>query len=309
MNYSSSHLHCERRATSGIKLHAEIPSTLKLRSACEHMAKDSLKLPFSFDPESLKRDLNILSDGKWTPHFNTSYYNGDWSGVALRSVGGEANALYPDPAAQRAFADTPVLTRCGYIQSVLSSFKCEMESVRLLKLSAGSKILEHKDHKLSIEDEAIRIHIPIITDPRVEFFVNNRRLVMNEGECWYINFNLPHRAHNRSDIDRVHLVIDCVTNDWVRSIIADSEAENEVLPAARSTDAKKPKIHRKGLEQFRQLILEDVTLQGRLRETLNLEAFLDLMLQLGDDLGYSFTIEEIEFAIKESRLAWLQRWI
>lgn len=270
---------------------------------------DSLKLPFSFDPERLKQDLNILSDGKWTPHFNTRYYNGEWSGVALRSVGGVANALYPDPAAQIAFADTPMLARCGYIQSVLSSFKCEMESVRLLKLAAGSKIREHKDYKLSIDDEAIRIHIPIITDPCVEFFVNNRRLVMNEGECWYINFNLPHRAYNGSDIDRVHLVIDCVINDWVRSIIAVSEARSEDLRDARSIDTEQSKIPGRGLEQFRQLVLEDSALQEKLRETPDLKAFLDLTLQLGNDLGYSFTVEDIEFVIKQSRLAWLQRWI
>src|SRR4051812_11769178 len=115
------------------------------------MAKDSLKLPFDFDPHHLKKDLNLVTDRKWTPHFNTSYYNGEWSGVALRSVGGEANALYPTPATQVAYADTPALARCDYIQSVLASFKCEMESVRLLKLAAGSKIREHKDYKLSIE--------------------------------------------------------------------------------------------------------------------------------------------------------------
>jgi len=269
-------------------------------SVCEYMAKDSLKLPFNFDPERLKQDLNIISNGKWTPHFNTGYYQGEWSGVALRSIGGEANALYPDPASPVAFTDTPMLAHCDYIQGVLASFKCEMESVRFLKLAAGSKIREHKDYKLSLEDGMIRIHIPIITDPRIDFFVNNHKVVMNEGECWYINFNLPHRVHNYSDIDRVHLVIDCVVNDWVRSIIAISEAQSEHLPAATFAN---------GLEQFRQRVLEDSALQEKLRETPDMKTFLDLTLQLGNDLGYSFTVEDLEHVMKESRLAWLQRWI
>ncbi|HEX8184995.1 MAG TPA: aspartyl/asparaginyl beta-hydroxylase domain-containing protein [Blastocatellia bacterium] len=273
------------------------------------MAIESLKLHFSFDPEHLKQDLNLVSPAKWTPHFNMGYYIGEWSGVALRSVGGDANALYPDPVAQKPYAGTPALARCDYIQSVLASFECEMESVRLLKLSAGSKIREHKDYKLGIEDGVMRIHIPIITDPRVEFFVNNRRLMMNEGECWYINFNLPHRVNNHSDIDRVHLVIDCIVNDWARSMIAYSEAQSEPLPAARSTVAEKSKMPGQGLEQFRQLVLEDTTLQKKLIETPNLKAFLALTLQLGDELGYSFTVEDLENAMRESRLAWLQRWI
>src|ERR1044072_5406825 len=100
VNYSSSHLHCGHRTTSGIKLGAEILITLRLRSACEHMAKDSLKLFLSFDPQRLKQDLNSITDGKWTPHFNTSYYNGDWSGIALRSVGGESNAPSHNPGTE-----------------------------------------------------------------------------------------------------------------------------------------------------------------------------------------------------------------
>ena len=61
---------------------------------------DCLKLPLSFDPECLKADLDHISPGDWLPHFNDRYYEGDWSGVALRSVGGVATKLYPDPAAQ-----------------------------------------------------------------------------------------------------------------------------------------------------------------------------------------------------------------
>jgi hypothetical protein len=38
---------------------------------------------------------------------------------------------------------------------------------------------------------------------------------MKEGECWYLNFNLPHRVKNSGTADRIHLVIDCVVNDWL----------------------------------------------------------------------------------------------
>jgi hypothetical protein len=42
---------------------------------------------------------------------------------------------------------------------------------------------------------------------------------MKEGECWYHNFNLPHRVANRGTADRVHLVLDCVLNDWLREVL------------------------------------------------------------------------------------------
>jgi hypothetical protein len=263
----------------------------------------------SFDPERLKQDLNQISPGEWSPHFNTGYYEGEWSGVALRSVGGAVSQLYPDPAAQKPFTDTPALARCIHIQSVLASFECALESVRLLRLSVGSRIREHKDHKLSLEDGVVRIHIPILTDPRVEFFVDNRRVVMNEGECWYINFNLPHRVYNYSDVNRVHLVIDCIVNEWLRSIIPAEESQGEQQISTASTSVEQSSMSQESFEQFRHLVLEDVTLQERLRETPNLKAFLDLTLRLGREHGYSFTARDVEDALRESRRAWLQRWI
>jgi aspartyl/asparaginyl beta-hydroxylase (cupin superfamily) len=102
---------------------------------------------------------------------------------------------------------------------VLATFQCELEAVRLLKLRAGSSIREHKDYNLGYEDGEVRFHIPVLTNPDVEFYLNQQRVVMNEGECWYLNFNLPHRVVNNSVTDRVHLVIDCVVNDWVRALL------------------------------------------------------------------------------------------
>jgi mannose-6-phosphate isomerase-like protein (cupin superfamily) len=68
----------------------------------------------------------------------------------------------------------------------------------------------------------VRVHIPIQTNQEVEFAVAGQPLPMSEGDCWYVNFNLPHRIHNRGTTDRVHLVIDCVLNDWLRGMFPDA---------------------------------------------------------------------------------------
>src|SRR6185295_14943955 len=107
----------------------------------------SIKLPLDLDPNRLKTDLALLQPDEWVPHFNTSYYEGDWSGIALRAVGGRAGQLYPDPTATD-FADTPILARCPYFQEVLATFHCPLTSSRLLKLAARSNIREHKDYNL-----------------------------------------------------------------------------------------------------------------------------------------------------------------
>jgi hypothetical protein len=69
---------------------------------------DRLRLPFRFDAARLQEDLARMPPATWVPHFNTRYYEGEWSGVPLRSVGGAEGRLYPDPTARESYADTPL---------------------------------------------------------------------------------------------------------------------------------------------------------------------------------------------------------
>ena len=91
-------------------------------------------LPLDFDPQPLRAETEALPPDAWVPHFNTAYYEGDWSGVALRSVGGRDQQLYPDPAAADPFADTPTLGRCPRLAGALHRFECALLSARLLRL-------------------------------------------------------------------------------------------------------------------------------------------------------------------------------
>jgi hypothetical protein len=176
----------------------------------------TLKLPFSFDVAPVRNDLRDFIDADWTPHFNTQYYEGDWSGIALRAAENAHVALYPDPTVER-FVDTDALRRCPSVTAILDQFECETESVRFLRLGAGASIREHRDHKLSLEDGVARVHIPVKTSDAVEFYLDGNRVEMKEGEAWYLTFNRPHRVMNKSSEQRIHLVIDCIANDWLRA--------------------------------------------------------------------------------------------
>ncbi|HJQ69182.1 MAG TPA: aspartyl/asparaginyl beta-hydroxylase domain-containing protein [Blastocatellia bacterium] len=264
----------------------------------------SFKLPFTFDPEPLRRDLELLAPSAWVPHFNTGYYEGDWSGVALRAVGGSESKLYPDPFAQ--FDDTPVMAACPNIRKVVSTFDCPLESVRLLKLGAGSVIREHTDLNLSFEDGTMRVHIPVATNEKVDFYVNNEKLMMNPGEAWYINFNLPHKVFNRGQTDRIHLVLDCVVNDWLSAAIP---AEVRRMLDPQLIDLEQTEETRASLERFRQAVLDDKGLLDRLRECGNKNLFIKLLVHLGRERGFSFTRDDVDEALRQSRRAWLERWI
>lgn len=181
---------------------------------------DRLRLPLAFDAARLQEELARLPAETWVPHFNTRYYEGDWSGVPLRSVGGMEGRLYPDPTARQSYEDTPLLARCPAFREALAAFQCPIGSARLLKLAARAHIREHTDYNLGFEDGEVRLHIPIVTHPDVAFVLAGQRVDLRPGECWYLNFNLPHRVDNFGDTDRVHLVLDCVVDDWLREVFA-----------------------------------------------------------------------------------------
>jgi mannose-6-phosphate isomerase-like protein (cupin superfamily) len=267
---------------------------------------ECFKLPLSFDPERLKADLDQILPDDWLPHFNDRYYEGDWSGVALRSVGGVTNRLYPDPAAKEPFADTDILARCPNIQQALREFKCQMNSVRLLRLGPGSRIREHKDYNLSFEDGEIGIHIPIITNTLVQFFLKGEKLVMKEGECWYLNLNLPHRVENFSTIPRIHLVIHGIVNPWVRSIMKSDQIEHVDSAPQTPAEGMSPQ---ESLGRFRQLVIKDLALQEQLREKTEKVSFITFFVQLGKQHGYTFGVEEVEEALRASHRTWIERWI
>ncbi|MEW6733281.1 MAG: aspartyl/asparaginyl beta-hydroxylase domain-containing protein [Acidobacteriota bacterium] len=179
-----------------------------------------IKLPFTFDSDQLKNDLATILPTEWSRHFNDQYFHGDWSGVALRSVGGLVPQLYLDPNADnRCYSDTSLLARCRYMQQVINTFQCEKEAVRLLRLGPKSSIREHVDYGLGYQDGSIRVHIPVVTNPDVDFYLAGEQIIMREGESWYLDFSLPHRVENRGATDRIHLVIDCCVNDWIGSLL------------------------------------------------------------------------------------------
>jgi hypothetical protein len=181
---------------------------------------DRLRLPFTFDADCLIRDLGAVSACGWTRHFVRANYDGDWSVIPLRGPAGETHPIRminPDPTC-RTFADTPLLERCPYFAEVMRTFRCPLRTVRLMRLAPGSVIKEHTDVDLGFEDGMVRLHIPVVTNDQVAFFLSGSRVVMEAGSCWYLRLSDPHRVVNNGSSDRVHLVVDGFVNDWVAEV-------------------------------------------------------------------------------------------
>lgn len=202
-----------------------------------------IKFPFVFDTEELKTDLEKVMPENWINHYNKKDYSGDWSSIALMSEDGKSDNIKAMNNSTKDLIYTDALEFCPYIKTILDDLLFRKTSVRLLRLAVGAEIKPHKDYCLGYEDGCFRIHIPIITNEEVEFILDNERLRMNEGECWYIDANFTHSVANRGNHDRIHLVIDGVRNEWTDDLFFKEANQNQfVKPVPEMSDEQKRQI-------------------------------------------------------------------
>jgi len=181
---------------------------------------DRLRLPLEFEPTLLAADMANFSRETWIAHFVQQNYDGDWSVIPLRgpaSASHPVQMIYSDPS-RSDYADTPMLAGSPYFQDVLLALACPLLAVRLMRLTPGSVIKEHRDHDLAYEEGTVRLHIPVTTNEGVDFRLNGSRCPMPAGSTWYLRLSDPHSVANRGTEDRVHLVIDAVVNDWLTAL-------------------------------------------------------------------------------------------
>jgi hypothetical protein len=258
------------------------------------MAAVALKLPLHFDPEAMQADVDSIPVEDWIEHYNQSDYEGDWRGIALRSIDGDSRSLFAGNGTC-AFHDTPALRRLPYLQRVLGAFRFPMGSVRLLVLRAGSLIREHSDPALSYEHGEVRLHIPIRTNPTLEFYLDGRRLVLSQGETWYMNLSLPHRVQNRGTVDRVHLVIDGKVNPWLQELFSRGIPVDTETPPRTEFDA------------FRELVINDHALCRELLSFPDRYQFVTRAVELAAERGFQLQEADVTQGIRSGLDSWRRR--
>ena len=88
-----------------------------------------------------------------------------------------------------------------------------------MRLAPDSVIHEHLDYDLAAELGMARLHVPIVTNSRVDFRLNGARIDMTAGSVWYLRLTDPHSVVNAGNTARVHLVIDVIVNQWLADLL------------------------------------------------------------------------------------------
>ena len=170
----------------------------------------------------------------------TKYTKGnDWTAISLYGYGPKiTDILKPGVLKSSVKIDEQLqwtnlheATPLNPVFKILENLPCEFERVRFMKLEAGKVIGKHSDKidkDLGFNDgQIIRVHVPIRTNDDVVFslFESSRAKVAHEyrlktGHYYYTDVTKPHAVRNMSDVDRIHLVVDCYANDTLRTMVA-----------------------------------------------------------------------------------------
>lgn len=163
------------------------------------LAHPFIRLPFRFDVERLKAELDQFDPSQWMAHPNRMQGN---AAIPLISLNGEDNDDFVGH-----MQTTKHLGRCDYMQQVMASFGEVLSRSRLMRLGGQSEVSEHVDFNYHWYSR-VRIHIPITTTPDVLFYCGDQKVHMQAGECWIFDSWRRHKVINSGNENRVHLVID-----------------------------------------------------------------------------------------------------
>lgn len=134
----------------------------------------------------------------------------DWRGSHDRPAWAEWRALI-EPVLQRAVA--PYAYANGAFPRVM-----------LARMAAGGEIKPHRDANAAAKWPH-KIHVPLLTNDRVTFYVDGVGYHLPEGEAAEVNNMGVHAVKNDGDSDRIHLIFEYYDADqpepeWLARVAA-----------------------------------------------------------------------------------------
>ena len=191
--------------------------------------------PYNKSLEEVSKFLDDLDFRK----VKTKYTKGDaWTAISFYGYGPETEDILKPGVLKSSvkidtklqytkISDEPVMKS---VHEILEKLPCTFERVRFMKLEAGKVIGKHTDKidkQIGFGDgDIIRIHMPIRTNDQVVFTLyestkdkDGTEYNLKTGHYYYTDVTKAHAVRNTSDIDRIHLVADCYSNEKMRALL------------------------------------------------------------------------------------------
>jgi uncharacterized protein (TIGR03032 family) len=171
-----------------------------------------IRIPLSFDVARLANEVASVPEERWRPHPQGHPGN---SALPLIAVGGDPG----NDSTSGSMAPTPDLEGLEYVRQVLASFATVLGRARLMRLEGRSQATLHVDTNYYWA-ERVRIHVPVLTSPEIEFICEDQSLHMPAGEAWVFDAWRRHNVVNPTGNRRIHLVADTVGSARFWALVA-----------------------------------------------------------------------------------------
>ena len=166
-----------------------------------------VRLPLRFDADRLAAEVAAVLESTWLPH--PQGFRGNSALLLICADGDPRNDSlvgHMRPA--------PVLDACPYLRQVLATFRSRLGRTRLMRIDAHEEVTPHTDRHYYWRRH-LRLHVPIVTDPSVQFACGGQHLHMAAGSCWTFDTWRSHHVQNPSGLRRIHLVADTTGSPWL----------------------------------------------------------------------------------------------
>ncbi len=241
-------------------------------------------LPITVDIDSLVAEITALPEEVWRPHPEGMPGN---SALPLVAVNGDP----ADDGVQGPMRPTPnleLLPSVATVMAGLTALGCPIGRSRLMRIDIESEVKMHVDTNRYWWDH-LRVHVPIITDERVKFVVDDEEVHMATGSVWVFDTWDRHRVDNPVQAQRIHLVIDTVGGSGLWSLI---DRVTGVVPA----DTPLPAIEQTGAVAFENFNAPAVLPPAEVDLTLG--ALLNELAQ--DDMAAASALDRHLFSFRRS---------
>ena len=175
-----------------------------------------LRLKKRYCAETIAAEVAAIPPSAWVPHPGKIPGN---DALLLITPHGQITNGFVGP-----MMPTEHLRKCRYIMEIMADLGGVWGRSRLMGLAPGARVPDHVDVNYYWRTH-LRIHIPVITTPRVRFSVGADSVHMAPGECWTFDSFRMHNVHNGGTEKRIHLVLDTVGSEKIWDLVEEAQLE------------------------------------------------------------------------------------
>lgn len=147
-----------------------------------------IRLPITVDAAALRHEIDALPDSAWKPHPQGAAGN---TAVPLIATNGDPG----DDAVVGPMLPTPSLAALPYTRRVIAALDSVIGRTRLMRVPQEGDLYEHVDLAYYWRDH-LRVHVPVVSDPTVEFHCGSEAVHMAPGEVWVFDTWRRHKVVN-----------------------------------------------------------------------------------------------------------------